>query len=139
MAVLQRATVKPAASVFIFNFAVAHFTMAMVPIFVFQEGIPEHRREVQTGHPHTTHICASPFTSAERIARAWLNAQALYNIFVRLKESVNWSAHVSPFVALSPAVYHEHIIFLIHSSFYHDTRTRSTIGTTRSPRTPSTS
>ena len=30
----------------------------------------------------------------------------------------------------SPAVYHEHIIFLIHSSFYHDTRTRSTTGTT---------
>ena len=47
--------------------------------------------------------------------------------------------HVSPLVA-SPAVYHEHIIFLIHSSFYHHTRTRSTIGTTRAtPRTPRTS
>ena len=56
------------------------------------------------------------------------------------KESVIWSAHVSPFVALSPAVCHEHIIFLIRCSFYHYTSTRSTIGTTRStPRTPSTS
>ena len=50
-----------------------------------------------------------------------------------------WSSgvlHVSSLVALSLAVHLEHLIFLIHSSFY-DTRTRSTIGTTRaSPRTP---
>ena len=56
------------------------------------------------------------------------------------KESVIWSAHVSPFVALLLAVYHGHITFLVHCSFYHDTRTRSTIWTTRSPpRTPSSS
>ena len=67
-------------------------------------------------------------------------AQELHSIFVRLKRSVIWSAHVSPIVALSVASYHEHIIFLIHSSFHHYTGTRSTIGTTRStPRTPSTS
>ena len=42
-----------------------------------------------------------------------------------------WSAHVSPFVALSPVVHHEDIFFLIHSSFHHDTRTRTTIGTRR--------
>ena len=35
---------------------------------------------------------------------------------------------------------HEHIFFLIHSSFYHDTGTRTTIRRTRStPRTPSAS
>ena len=37
-------------------------------------------------------------------------------------------------------MHHEHTTFLIHSSFYHYTRTRSTIGTTRSsPRTTRTS
>ena len=30
-------------------------------------------------------------------------------------------AHVTPVAVLSPAVYHEHVVFLIHSSFYHDT------------------
>ena len=80
----------------------------------------------------------SLFTSAERIARAWLKNRI--SSLCAWKESVIWSAHVSPFVALSPAVYHERIIFFIHSSFYHDTRTRTTIGTTRStPRTPSAS
>ena len=67
-------------------------------------------------------------------------AQDFHNFFVLCKESVIWSAHVSPFVALALAAYHEHIFFLMHSSFYHDTRTRTTIGTTRStPRTRSTS
>ena len=92
----------------------------------------------QDTHSQHTSVQYSLFTSAERIARAWLK-----NCITSLcawKESVIWSAHVSPFVALSPAVYHEHIIFPIHSYFYHDTRTRSTIGTTgSSPRTPSTS
>ena len=55
--------------------------------------------------------------------------------FVRLKRICHL---VRTFVVFSPAVYHERIIFLIHSSFYHDTRTRSTIGSTwSSPRTPS--
>ena len=41
---------------------------------------------------------------------------------------------------VSPAFHHEHFISLIHSSFFHNTRTRSTIGTTRStPTTPSAS
>ena len=48
-------------------------------------------------------------------------------------------AHVTS-VFDSPAVHHEHFIYLIHSPSYHDTRTRSTIGTTWStPRTHSTS
>ena len=49
--------------------------------------------------------------------------------------------HMShPFVALALASHHEHIILLIHFSFYHNTRTRTTIGKGRStPRTPGTS
>ena len=86
--------------------------------------------------PHTAQY--SLFTCAEHITRARLK-----NCITPLcawEESVIWSAHVSLFVALSPAIYHEHIIFLIHSSFHHDTRTRTTIRTTRStPRIPSTS
>ena len=59
---------------------------------------------------------------------------------MRLKRSVIWSAHVSPTVALSLASYHEHIIFLILSSFHHYTKPRSKIGTTRAtPRTLRTS
>ena len=92
----------------------------------------------QDTHSQRTSVQYSLFTSAERIARAWPN-----NCITSLcawKESVIWSAHVSLFVVLSPAAYHEHIIFLTHSSVYHHTRTRSTIGTTRSsPRTPRTS
>ena len=42
MAVLQRATVKPAGSIFIFNFAVADFAMAND--FCFLELIQENRR-----------------------------------------------------------------------------------------------
>ena len=104
--------------------------------FCFLKRIPENRRGGrQDTHSQYTSVQHSLFTSAERIARAWLK-----NCITSLcawKESVIWSAHVSPFVALSPAVYHEHIIFLIRSSFYHDTRTRTTTGTTRStPRTP---
>ena len=80
----------------------------------------------------------SLFTSAERIARVWLK-NCITSLCAR-KESVIWSAHVSPFVGLALAVHHEHIFSLIHSSLYHDTRTRATIGTTRSTsKTPSTS
>ena len=50
------------------------------------------------------------------------------------KESGHLVLHVSSFVALSLAVHHERIIFLIHSSFYHNTRTPWS-----TPRTPSTS
>ena len=70
------------------------------------------------------------FTGAERTSRAWLRGQHGSRIaassLCAWKESVIWSAHVSPFVALAPASYHEHIFFLVHSSFYHDTRTRTT-------------
>ena len=80
---------------------------------------------VQSVHKRGTH----------RTRLAQVTRIAVSSLFA-WKESVIWSAHVSLFVALSLAVHHEHIIFLIHSSFYHDTRTRTTTGTTRStPRT----
>ena len=56
----------------------------------------------------------SLFTSVERITRTWLKNR-ITSLCAR-KESVIWSAHVSPFVALSPAVHREHITFLFHSS-----------------------
>ena len=79
---LQRATGKPAGSVFIFKFAVANFTMANeshgIPHhllyggdFGLLERIPEHRRSVYTGHPLTRHICVVQFVhSAYRTSNA---------------------------------------------------------------------
>ena len=68
----------------------------------------------------------SLFTSVERIARAWLGGLQRHRC--------------APEKNLSSAVHHEHIIFLIHFSFYHHTSTRITIGTTRpTPRTHSAS
>ena len=143
-AVLQRATGKPAGSIFIFNFAAADFAMAnelelmatyiiwkMVVISVswkeFQKIDGECR---QYTHKHCTHSAVQ--TLHKRNASDTLGSIFAESSLCAWKESVIWSAHVSPFVALSPAVHHEHIFFLIHSSFYHDTRTRTTIGTTRS-------
>ena len=92
-----------------------------------------HRRwaeSVDSTPMNTAHTAQySLFTSAERIARAWL--KNCITSLCALEESVIWSAHVSPFVALPPAVHHEHIFFVIHSSFHHDIRTRTTIWTTR--------
>ena len=44
-------------------------------------------------------------------------AQELHNIYCAPAKNLHLVRNVSPFVALSPAVYHERIIFLIHSSF----------------------
>ena len=96
-----------------------------------------------TGHPLTRHICGAQSvhkrgTHTTRLAQVTTDCSV---IFVRLKRVESSSvAHVPPVVALSLAVHLEHTIFLIHSSFYHDTRTRSTTGATRTPpRTPSSS
>ena len=90
---------------------------------------------------HSTHLCSTVCSKARNAHHAL--GSRLKNCITSLcawKESVIWFAHVSSFVVLSPAVHFEHLIFLTHSSFHHDTRTRSTIRTTRStPRTPSTS
>ena len=69
MAVLQRVTWNPAGSVFIFNFVVAGFAMAF----------PGKNSRKSTGGVHRYSL----FTSAERIARAWLKNCSV--IFVRLK------------------------------------------------------
>ena len=142
MAVLQRATVKPAGSIFIFNFAVANFTKSGVGThggdFGFLERIPENRRGVLTGHPLTIHICAVQFvlkrgTHVTRLAKAD-QAQVTRIAVSSLCAEKNLSyglIHVSSLLVVdSLAVYHRHIIFLIRSSFNHDTRTRSTTGTT---------
>ena len=104
--------------------------------FGFLDGIPE-TGGVDRTPTHNTHLCSTVCSEARNASQAWL--MNCTTSLCALKESVIGSAHVSPFVALSLAFYHEHTIFLIHSTFYHDTRTR-TIGTTRSsPRTPRTS
>ena len=95
----------------------------------------------QDTHSQHTSVQYSLFTSAERTPRAWLKSHGLQCHLCAPEKNLSAGvAHVSPVVVISLAVYHEHFLFLIHSSFHHDTRTHSTIGTTRSnPRTPSTS
>ena len=92
-------------------------------------------RDVDRTPTHNTHLCRTVCSQA-RNAHTTCLAQELHVIFVRLKRI--WSSsvqHVSSLIVLSPAFHHEHFLFLIHSSFF-DTRTRSTIGTTRAtPRT----
>ena len=110
--------------------------------FGFLERIPENRRRVYTGHPLTTHICAvqSVHKRGTHTTRLAQITRIAFHLCAREKILSSGVAHVSSLVVLSPAFHHEHITLLMHSSLYHDTRTRSIIGTTRStPRTPSTS
>ena len=96
----------------------------------------EWRAPINTAHTAQFSL----FTSAERIARAWLkNCSIIFVRMTRVLSSV--LIHDSSLlVVASTAVHHEHFLFLIHSSLYHDTRTRTTFGSTRStPRTPSAS
>ena len=91
----------------------------------------------QDTHSQHTSVQNSLFTSAERIARAWLKSSRIaFHFCAPQKNLSSGVAHVSSSVVVSFAFLHEHYIFLFHSSFY-DTRTRSTIGTSRtSPRLP---
>ena len=146
-------TEKPAGNIFIFffNFAVANeleFTATyiiweMVVISVSWKEFQKIDRGVCTITPmNTVHTAQYSVSSQAQNAPHALRSRIALSLCAR-KESVIWSAHVSPFVAFALAVHHEHICFLIHSSIYNDTRTRTTIGTTRStlrtPSTPSTS
>ena len=81
---------------------------------------------------HNTHLCSTVCSQARNASHALGSSHTDCSvIFVRLKIVLSSGvAHVSSSLVDSPAVYHEHIIFLIHSSFYHDTRTRSTTSTT---------
>ena len=80
--------------------------------FGFLERIPENPRGVSTGHPLTTHICAVQSvhkrgTHITRLAQgpARLKSHGLHFIHVRLGRICHLViAHVSPFVALSPAM-----------------------------------
>ena len=72
------------------------------------------RRDTHSQH---TSVQYSLFTSAERTPRTWLKSHGLQcHLCAREKNLSSGVAHVSPVVALSPAVSHEDIIFLIHSS-----------------------
>ena len=77
---------------------------------------------------HNTHLC-STVRSQARNANHALGSSKHGLHFIFCAPEMNLSSGV----VLSPAVYHEHIIFLMHSFFHHDTRTR------RTPRTSHTS
>ena len=67
---------------------------------------------------HNTHLCSTVCSQARNAHHALGSSHADCSIIfcAREKSLSSGVAHVSPFVFLSPAVYHEHIIFLIHSS-----------------------
>ena len=76
-------------------------------------------------HSQHTFVQYSLFTSAERIARAWLKSHGLQCHLCGPAKNVSSDLiHVSSLlVVASPAVYHEHIIFLIlplHKNTQHD-------------------
>ena len=152
LAVLQRATVNPAGSVFIFNFAVANFTMEneleLMAAHIIWEMmvISVSGKEFQKidgvcrQDTHSQYIAVQNglFTSAERTHNAlgWriaLSSLCAWKEFSHLVCSMShpWLPHLPSTTSTSS--------FLIHSSFY-DTRTRSTTSTTWStPKTPCTS
>ena len=73
---------------------------------------------------HNTHLYSTVCSQARN---AHLALGSIHTdcsaLFVCLRRICHLVSHVShPFVVLSLAVYHEHIIFFIHSSFYHDTQ-----------------
>ena len=92
---------------------------------------------------HSTHLCSTVCSQARNAHHALGSRLKSHGLQCHLcapeKSPVIWSAHVSSLVD-SPTFHYEHIIFLIHSSFYHNTTTLSRKGSTRSPpRTPSSS
>ena len=110
-AVLQRATEKPADSVFIFNFAVAKLHYGKR---VGAHGSPFHLRNgtgVWTGHPLTRHSCAVQFVySANRTSG--VHGSRFACILVPQTECCHLLCHVSHFmVVLSRAFFHEHFFF----------------------------
>ena len=84
-------------------------------------------------HSQHSSVQYSLFTSAERTAPAWLKSHGLQRHLCAPEKGLSSGPHMShPLLLLSYLPHHEHIIFLIQSSFYHHTRTRTTIWTTRS-------
>ena len=74
------------------------------------------RHNVDRTPTHNTHLCNTVCSQARNASHA-LGSRIAVSSLCAWKESVIWSAHVSPVVALSPTVYHEHIIFLIQHFF----------------------
>ena len=85
----------------------------------------------QYTHKHCTYSAVQPVhkrgTHITRLAQGPARLKNCSVIFVRLKR-VCHLVRTCLIVAVSLAVHHEHMFFLLHSSFYHDTRTRTTIG-----------
>ena len=83
----------------------------------------------RTLHKHCTYSAVQPVhkrgTNRTRLAQ-----ELQCHLCAPEKSLSSGVAHVSSLVAHSPAVHHEHIFFLIHSPFYHDTRTRATTDNT---------
>ena len=91
--------------------------------------LPHGKRVRAHGNVKSTGVCRQDHSQHTSVQYSLFTS--LHFIFVRLQRICHLVLHMSHlFVVLSPAVYHEHIIFLIHSPFYHDTRKRSTTGTT---------
>ena len=145
---------KLAGSIFIFHFA-ADFAVAnelelmttyiiweivVIPVS-WKDFLRIDRECWQYTHEHCTYSAVQSFHMREtRRTRLFQVTRIAVSFLCAENSVVIWCDHVSPSVALSVAVHHEHIIFLTHSSFYHDTRTRTAIGTARSiPRTHSAS
>ena len=145
MAVLQRATEKPAGSIFIFNFAVASFTMAnelefmaayiiweMVVISVPGKNFRNSTVGVDRTPTHNTHLCSTVCSQARNAHQALGSSHTDCSVIFGApeKDLSPGVAHVPPLLVASLAFHYEHVIFLILSSFHHDTRTRSMTGTT---------
>ena len=130
MAVLQRATVEPAGSVFIFIFAMGKLPNSKrvgahgIPLhlinggdFGFLDGIPEKRRRVGVDKTHSQHTSVqySWFTSAERAHNALGSRIALPSLCAKIIVVI-WCDHVSSMVVLSRAFLHEHFLFFTYLS-----------------------
>ena len=132
MAVLQRATGKPASSIFIFNFTVADFTMAnelelmaayiiweMVVISVSWVEFQKSDGAWWTGHPLTKHICGAQSvhkrgTHTTRLAQV---TRIAVSALCAWKESSHLVSHMSHPLLLSPTCRSLRAHHLPHSLF----------------------
>ena len=129
MAVLQRATEKPAGSIFIFNFTMASelelmaaYIIWVVVVIRFPGKKSRKSTEcVERTPAHNTLLCSAVCWQARNASHA-LGSRVASHLCAPEK-NLSSGLDMSSFVALSLAVHLENVIFLIHASFYHDTRT----------------
>ena len=140
MAVLQRATEKPAGSVFIFNFAVTNLTLASGAHgsphhlrnggdFGFLEGIPEKSTgRVDRTPTHNTHLCSTVCSQARNGTHNALGSRIALSSLRPKTSVVIWCGTC---VVLSRAFLHELFLFFTYLS-YNTPRTLSTCRTSPS-------